>query len=143
LDDLTGNNFSVYLVQRIYDIGMKIGPDVVDDIVQETTHADQERSENRSGFNLSGMTVEAGQFNNPEQPALNQLFEIHASSSSRKIMVMNFCGTCWRSPGWSADVMYSTYAVGKANGDEQISISCVSGDDNGGNYDSYDDYGDY
>jgi hypothetical protein len=102
---------------------MKLSPDINEDIIRLTAHSDKNGTEaGSSGFNYSEITVESGNPSQNNQPYINQLFEIHPSASSNRDMITTFAGTCFRSPNWSNKVMYSTYAIGTARGDEQVSI---------------------
>ena len=118
----TGDAFKKYLRPKMYKIALRISSDIVDDIIEETSHAKDDSVEDKLGFNYSGLMVEKGKSGSNE-PEINQLFEMHGSDSSYKVMINNCFGTCWRSPGWSKTVMYSTYELGRALGDEQMSIS--------------------
>eukprot|EP01038_Epipyxis_sp_PR26KG_P013624 gene13624-18282_t len=120
----TCDKFEAYLHQRLYDFGLQISADIVDDLVEEISQHGKLAKEGGS-FNISCIKVEKGKPGDDVdnyKPEINQMFEIHSSQLSNRVMITNFCATCWRSAVWSEDVMYSTYNIGTANRDEQILI---------------------
>ena len=123
----TGGNFKRYIREELLKIGKNLSPDLVDDVIKDVLLENdgaqlKDGNQGRDIFNYSPLAVEIPSSNGPSG---NQLFEIHDSQSEWSLMVLTFCGTCWRSAYWSSNVMYSTYAVGTANGDEQVSISVI------------------